>query len=88
MFSGIDGGFGWKPIPSEARVTRDEASVFPLLIVTAVWKTVPPRAKHPRQSDKSVFEKKLSGETNTDYKDITDFISHIAKRNTMGFHET
>ena len=38
--------------------------------------------------DKSVFEKKLSGETNTDYKDITDFISHIAKRNTMDFHET
>ena len=44
--------------------------------------------RNPCQSDKSVFEKKLSGETNTDYKDITDFISHIAKRNTMGFHET
>ena len=24
----------------------------------AVWKTVPPRAKYPRQSDKSVFDKK------------------------------
>ena len=70
----VVGRFGWKPIPSEARVTRDEVSGFPWLIVTAVWKTVPPRAKHPRQSDKSVFEKKLSGETNTDYKDITDFI--------------
>ena len=69
MFSGIDGGFGWKPIPSEARVARDEVSGFTSLIVTAVWKTVPQRAKHPRQSDKSVFEKKLSGETNTDYKD-------------------
>ena len=33
------------------------------------------RAKHPRQSDKSVFEKKLGGgETNTDCTDITDFI--------------
>ena len=31
---------------------------------------------------------KLCGESNMDYKDITDFISHIAKRNTMGFHET
>ena len=40
------------------------------------WKTVPNhRAKHPRQSDKSVFEKKLGGgETNTDCTDITDFI--------------
>ena len=44
------------------------------LLPYLVWKTVPTRAKHPRQSDKSVFEKKLSGETNTDYKDITDFI--------------
>ena len=32
------------------------------------------RAKHPRQSDKSVFEKKLGGETNMDCTDITDFI--------------
>ena len=32
-------------------------------------------------------KKKLSGETDTDC-DITDFISHIAKRNTMDFHET
>ena len=68
LFSGIDGRFGWKPIPSEARVTRDEVSGFINHGVTAVWKTVPPRAKHPRQSYKSVFEKKLSGETNTDYK--------------------
>ena len=44
-------------------------------IVTAVWKTVPHRAKHLCQSDKSAFEKKLSGETNTDYKDITDFLT-------------
>ena len=29
---------------------------------------------YPRQSYKSVFEKKLCGESNTDYKDITDFI--------------
>ena len=27
------------------------------------------------QSDKSAFGKKLSGETNTDYKDITDFLT-------------
>ena len=33
------------------------------------------RAKHLCQSDKSAFEKKLSGETNTDYKDITDFLT-------------
>ena len=26
LFSGMDGGFGWKPIASEARVTRDEVS--------------------------------------------------------------
>ncbi len=31
------------------------------------------RAKHP-QSDQSAFGKILSSETNTDYKDITDFI--------------
>ena len=43
--------------------------------MTAVWKTVPHRAKHLCQSDKSAFEKKLSGETNTDYKDITDFLT-------------
>ena len=36
MFSGMDGGFGWKPIPSEARVTRDEVSGFIEHIVTAV----------------------------------------------------
>ena len=34
--------------------------------------------RHCKLRDKSVFEKKLSGETNTDYKDITDFISPIA----------
>ena len=44
------------------------------LLPYLIWKTVPPRAKHPRHSDKSVLEKKLSGETNTDYNDITDFI--------------
>ena len=33
MFSGIDGGFGWKPIPSEARVTRDEVSGLPIMKV-------------------------------------------------------
>ena len=33
------------------------------------------RAEHPRQSDKSVFEKKLGGKTNTDLSDSTDFIN-------------
>ena len=44
-------------------------SILYYLLPYLVWKTVPPIAKHPRQSYKSVFEKKLSGETNTDYKD-------------------
>ena len=34
--------FGWKPIPSVARVTRDEVSGFIKHEGTAVWKTVPP----------------------------------------------
>ena len=33
--------FGWKPIPSNARVTRDEVSEFIKMRRTAVWKTVP-----------------------------------------------
>ena len=40
--------FGWKPIPSEARVTRDEVSGFIEHIVTAVWKTVPPNERSIR----------------------------------------
>ena len=42
---------------------------------SAVWKTVPTHERSIRfQSDQSAFGKILSGETNTDYKDITDFI--------------
>ena len=33
--------FGWKPIPSRARVTRDEVSGFITEEKRAVWKTVP-----------------------------------------------
>ena len=67
--------FGWKPIPSEARVTRDEVSGFIEHIVTAVWKTVPPNERSIRVNPiNPCSQKKLSGETNTDYKDITDFI--------------
>ena len=40
--------FGWKPNPSEARVTRDEVSEFIEHIVTAVWKTVPPNERSIR----------------------------------------
>ena len=32
---------GWKPIPSEARVTRDEVSGLKKKIPIPVWKTVP-----------------------------------------------
>ena len=103
LFSGIDGGLGWKTVPRHERNIR----VNPINLCSkktgrlnehgfigfngfykwwsAVWKTVPSvsesnpgrslgiynhgenccledstshRAKHPRQSDKSVFEKK------------------------------
>ena len=50
-------------------------SILYYLLPYLVWKTVPHRAKHPCQSNESVFEKKLSCETNTDYKDITDFLT-------------
>ena len=30
-FSCIEGRFGWKPIPSEARVTRDGVSGLPIM---------------------------------------------------------
>ena len=33
--------FGWKPIPSNARVTWDEVSGFIKMTRMAVWKTVP-----------------------------------------------
>ena len=37
------------------------------------------------QSDKSAFEKKLSGETNTDYKNITDEKISINKNKQIYF---
>ena len=41
--------FGWKPIPSEARVTRDEVSGFiEHIVMTDVWKTVPPNERSIR----------------------------------------
>ena len=55
------------------------------LLPYLIWKTVPLRAKHPRQSGKSVLEKKLSGETNTDYKDITDEKISINKNKQIYF---
>ena len=58
--------FGWKPIPSEARVTRDEVSGFIEHIVTAVWKTVPPNERSIRVNPINPCYKKLSGETSTD----------------------
>ena len=41
-FCWIDGRFGWKPIQSEARVTRDAVSgLYDTYRKSAVWKTVP-----------------------------------------------
>ena len=60
-------------------------SILYYLLPYLVWKTVPHRAKHPRQSNKSVFEKKLSGETNTDYKNITDEKISINKNKQIYF---
>ena len=57
---------GWKPIPSEARVTWDEVSGFIEHIVTAVWKTVPPNERSIRVNPINPCLKKLSGETNSD----------------------
>ena len=37
----VSGGFVWKTIPSEARVTRDEVSGLITKEKRAVWKTVP-----------------------------------------------
>ena len=37
----VVGSFGWKPIPSVARVTRDEVSGLKQKEGGAVWKTVP-----------------------------------------------
>ena len=37
----VVGSFGWKPIPSVARVTRDEVSGYYKVTLLSVWKTVP-----------------------------------------------
>ena len=42
LFCRIYGRFGWKPIQSEARVTRDAVSgLYDTYRKSAVWKTVP-----------------------------------------------
>ena len=60
-------------------------SILYYLLHYLVWKTVPHRAKHPCQFDKPAFGKKLSGETNTDYKDITDEKISINKNKQIYF---
>ena len=58
--------FGWKPIPSAARVTRDGVSGLPIMKGELSGRQYLPPSEASVEFDKSVFEKKLSGETNTD----------------------
>ena len=88
LFSGIDGELGWKTVPPTERSIRvnpinlcskktGRLNEHGFIGFNGFYQVVilAQRAKHPRQSDKSMFEKKLGGgETNTDCTDITDFI--------------
>ena len=67
---------GWKPVPSVSESNPGRSlGIYNHGENCCLEDSTSHRAKHPRQSDKSVFEKKLGGgETNTDCTDITDFI--------------
>ena len=56
----MEGRFGWKPIPSEARVTRDVVSGLPIMKGELSGRQYLPPSEASVESDKSVFEKKLS----------------------------
>ena len=65
---------GWKPVPSVARVTRDEVSGFPWHIKQLSGRQYLLTSKASASIRYIRVRKKLSGETNTDYADSTDFI--------------
>ena len=64
---------GWKPVPSVSESNPGRSlGIYNHGENCCLEDSTSHRAKHPRQSDKSVFEKKLGGDaTNTD---STDFI--------------
>ena len=63
----------WKPVPSVSESNPGRSlGIYNHGENCCLEDSTSHRAKHPRQSDKSVLEKKLSAETNTDYKDWTD----------------
>ena len=66
---------GWKPVPSVSESNPGRSlGIYNHGENCCLEDSTSHRAKHPRQSDKSVFEKKQGGKTNTDCTDITDFI--------------
>ena len=67
---------GWKPVPSVSESNPGRSlGIYNHGENCCLEDSTSHRAKHPRQSDKSVFEKKLGGKTNTDLSDSTDFIN-------------
>ena len=67
---------GWKPVPSVSESNPGRSlGIYNHGENCCLEDSTSHRAEHPRQSDKSVFEKKLGGKTNTDLSDSTDFIN-------------
>ena len=63
---------GWKPVPSVSESNPGRSlGIYNHGENCCLEDSTSHRAKHPRQSDKSVFEKKLGGKTNTDLSDST-----------------
>ena len=66
---------GWKPVPSVSESNPGRSlGIYNHGENCCLEDSTSHRAKHPRQSVKSVFEKKLGDETNTDSTNPTDFI--------------
>ena len=68
-FNCIEGRFGWKPIPSAARVTRDGVSGLPIMKGELSGRQYLPPSEASVESVKSVFDLYLSGFSNTDSTD-------------------
>ena len=66
---------GWKPVPSVSESNPGRSlGIYNHGENCCLEDSTSHRAKHPRQSDKSVFEKKQGGKTNTDLTNPPDFI--------------
>ena len=65
---------GWKPVPSVSESNPGRSlGIYNHGENCCLEDSTSHRAKHPRQSDKSVFEKKQGGKTNTDLTQLLPF---------------